>query len=161
MMAVVNRTPLSLRILIVASPDVVASFPSQRPARQAPLPAVRQWRSAPTRSPASSSGRPLSISSTVLRTSSLGPAFSDSSFKDTMGSAWSASNMLLVSTTRIISGRAVPSFLSGRYSAAKVRKKSYVTCFAESGSRLAQPAKQTYRVERRERTFAPSLPPFI
>ncbi len=35
--------------------------------------------------------------------------------------------MLLVSTTRIIPGRAVPSFLSGRYSAVKVRKKLYVT----------------------------------
>ena len=35
--------------------------------------------------------------------------------------------MLLVSTTRIIPGRAVPSFLSGRYSAFKVRKKKYVT----------------------------------
>lgn len=35
--------------------------------------------------------------------------------------------MLLVSTTRIIPGRAVPSFLSGRYPAVKVRKKLYVT----------------------------------
>ena len=35
--------------------------------------------------------------------------------------------MFLVSTTRIIPGRAVPSFLSGRYSAVKVRKKLYVT----------------------------------
>lgn len=35
--------------------------------------------------------------------------------------------MLPVSTTRIIPGRAVPSFLSGRYSAVKVRKKLYVT----------------------------------
>ncbi|HJF64049.1 MAG TPA: hypothetical protein K8W22_11365, partial [Gordonibacter urolithinfaciens] len=41
--------------------------------------------------------------------------------------AWLSSNMLLVSTTRIIPGRAVPSFLSGRYPAVKVRKKLYVT----------------------------------
>lgn len=35
--------------------------------------------------------------------------------------------MLLVSTTRIIPRLAVPSLLSGRYSAVKVRKKLYVT----------------------------------
>lgn len=35
--------------------------------------------------------------------------------------------MFLVSTTRIIPGRAVPSFLFGRYSAVKVRNKLYVT----------------------------------
>ena len=35
--------------------------------------------------------------------------------------------MFLFSTIRIIPGRAVPSFLSGRYSAVKVRKKLYVT----------------------------------
>lgn len=39
--------------------------------------------------------------------------------------------MLLVSTTRIIPGRAVPSFLSGRYPAVKVRKKLYVTVAKE------------------------------
>ncbi len=39
--------------------------------------------------------------------------------------------MLLVSTTRIIPGRAVPSFLSGRYPAVKVRKKLYVTYISE------------------------------
>lgn len=39
--------------------------------------------------------------------------------------------MLLVSTTRIIPGRAVPSFLSGRYPAVKVRKKLYVTAYFE------------------------------
>ena len=39
--------------------------------------------------------------------------------------------MLLVSTTRIIPGRAVPSFLSGRYPAVKVRKKLYVTFKSE------------------------------
>ena len=38
--------------------------------------------------------------------------------------------MFLFSTIRIIPGRAVPSFLSGRYSAVKVRKKLYVTCMA-------------------------------
>lgn len=38
--------------------------------------------------------------------------------------------MFLFSTIRIIPGRAVPSFLSGRYSAVKVRKKLYVTTFS-------------------------------
>ena len=46
--------------------------------------------------------------------------------------------MLLVSTTRIIPGRAVPSFLSGRYSAVKVRKKLYVTR-QEPSSQSGQP----------------------
>lgn len=41
--------------------------------------------------------------------------------------AWLSSDMLLVSTTRIIPGRVVPSFLTGRYSTARVRKKLYVT----------------------------------
>lgn len=45
--------------------------------------------------------------------------------------------MLLVSTTRIIPGRAVPSFLSGRYPAVKVRKKLYVTKASEIASKKA------------------------
>ena len=72
MMAVVNLIPLSLGMRIVASPEVVASFRSQRPA--------------PTRSSASSSSGPFSISSTVLRMSSFRSALGDSSFSVTMGS---------------------------------------------------------------------------
>ena len=45
--------------------------------------------------------------------------------------------MLLVSTTRIIPGRAVPSFLSGRYPAVKVRKKLYVTVVSLAGIETA------------------------
>ena len=44
--------------------------------------------------------------------------------------------MLLVSTTRIIPGRAVPSFLSGRYPAVKVRKKLYVTRLYDLAARV-------------------------
>lgn len=48
--------------------------------------------------------------------------------------------MLLVSTTRIIPGRAVPSFLSGRYPAVKVRKKLYVTLIGPNDLLIAATA---------------------
>ena len=47
--------------------------------------------------------------------------------------AWPTSNMLLVSTTRIIPRRAAPSLPSGRYSAVKVRKILYVTVLQLGG----------------------------
>lgn len=48
-------------------------------------------------------------------------------------SGMATSDMLLVSTTRIIPRRAVPSLPSGRYSAVKVRKKLYVAALRSYG----------------------------
>ena len=86
MVAVVSLAPSGSGMRIVTSPDVVASLRSWCPARQASRSAALSWRSAPTRSPASSSSSPSGISSTVLLTSSPRSALGDSSFKDTMGS---------------------------------------------------------------------------
>ena len=63
--------------------------------------------------------------------------------------------MVLVSTTRIIPGRAVPSFLSGRYSAVKVRKKLYVTPRREERAYAGDSEAQ---VRRGERVGLPPLP---
>ena len=86
MIAVVKRISLSLGMRIVTSPDDVVRLRLQWPARQASWPAECKRRSAPTRSPGSSSSSPFGISSTVLRTSSRKSVFRDSSFEDTMGS---------------------------------------------------------------------------
>ena len=76
---------------------------------------------------------------TVLLRSSRRSDFRDSSFNVSIESAWLPSNMLLVSTTRIIPGRAASSFLSGRYSAVKVRKKLYVTSLAAVPASFQRP----------------------
>ena len=119
--AAANRTPSSLGMQTVTSPDGTVALLSQRPARYTSRSAVRPWRSA-MRSSVSSSDRPFSVSSTVFLTSSCGSVFRLFSFKDTMDSGMVASGMFLVSTTPTIPGRAVSPFLSGRHSAVKVRK---------------------------------------
>ena len=59
--------------------------------------------------------------------------------------------MFLVSTTRIIPGRAVPSFLSGRYAAVKVRKKLYVTLESDAIIELADGRWAALEIKTSER----------
>ena len=130
MIAVVNLIPLSLGMRSVTSPDVVARLAARSGRPDRPR-APRRARSAPRRRgrppphPEGRSGcpRPSFSPARADRTSAL------SSFSVTIGIGHgSTSNMLLVSTTRIIPGRAVPSFLyMDAIPAVKVRKKLYVT----------------------------------
>lgn len=83
------------------------------------------------------------MSSTVFLTSSRRSDLKVSSLNVTMGSGMVFLQSDRIQPTRIIPGRAVPSSLSGRYSAVKVRKKLYVT---PNALRAASPGRQSKRL---------------